>query len=63
MKAKDLREKSIDELKKQLLDLFREQFNLRMQKGGETARPHLFTKVRRSIARIKTLINEKEVRS
>ncbi len=61
MKASELRKKSAAELQKEMLDLFREQFNLRMQKGmGEAPRSHLFGKVRRNIARIKTILNEKE---
>lgn len=64
MKAQALRDKSVDELKQQLADLLREQFNLRMQKGmGEMPRPHLFEQVRRDIARVKTMINEKEAQS
>lgn len=61
MKSKDLREKSVAELKKELLELGKEQFNLRMQKGlGEAPRPHFYKKVRRDIARVKTLLKEKE---
>jgi large subunit ribosomal protein L29 len=38
----------------------REEFNLRMQKAtGQLARPHQFQRVRRDIARIKTVLNEK----
>ncbi|KPK39905.1 MAG: 50S ribosomal protein L29 [Gammaproteobacteria bacterium SG8_47] len=60
MKASELRQKSVDELKKELHDLLREQFNLRMQKGtGQLAKPHLVKAVRRNIARVKTAINEK----
>lgn len=60
MKANDLRGKSVDELKQELEGLLREQFNLRMQKGsGQLARPDRFSKVRREIARIKTVMNEK----
>ena len=41
MKASELREKSVDDLNKELMELLREQFNLRMQKGtGQLARPH-----------------------
>jgi large subunit ribosomal protein L29 len=60
MKASELRGKSADELKKELDDLLREQFNLRMQKGtGQLTRPDQVKKVRRDIARIKTVMNEK----
>lgn len=60
MKASELREKSVDDLNSELLALLREQFNLRMQRGsGQLSRPHQMKEVRRSIARIKTVLNEK----
>ena len=60
MNAGDLRQKSSDELKLELDGLLREQFNLRMQKGtGQLSRPDQIRKVRRDIARIKTVLNEK----
>lgn len=60
MKATDLRQKSGDELKKELDGLLREQFNLRMQQGtGQLSRPDQMKKVRRSIARVKTILTEK----
>lgn len=59
MKAKDLRKKTKDELGAMLIDLSRERFNLKMQKGtGQLARPDQVKKVRRDIARVHTLINE-----
>lgn len=59
MNASELRKKSAQELKQELDNLLREQFNLRMQKGsGQLARPDQVKKVRRDIARIKTVINE-----
>ena len=60
MKANDLRSKSIDELKQELIALLREQFNLRMQKGsGQAPKANLFKAVRLNIARIKTILTEK----
>jgi large subunit ribosomal protein L29 len=60
MNSKELRGKSADELSKELVDLLREQFNLRMQKGtGQLARPHQMKEVRRNIARVKTVLREK----
>lgn len=60
MKASELKEKSMDDLNKELLNLLREQFNLRMQKGtGQLAKPHLMKAVRRNIARVKTVLNQK----
>lgn len=60
MNATELRNKSADELQQELLSLLREQFNLRMQKGtGQLARPTELKRVRRSIARVRTIITEK----
>lgn len=60
MKATELRDKSVDALQTELLALREEQFKLRMQNGmGETVRPHLHKRVRRDIARVKTILNEK----
>ena len=59
MKASELREKSVAELEEELLSLRKEQFNLRMQKAtGQLARPDQFGKVRKDIARVKTVISE-----
>ena len=60
MKAKELREKSVEELNTELLNLLRDQFNLRMQlAGGQLQQTHLLKQVRRNIARVKTLLTEK----
>lgn len=60
MATKDLREKSEDDLGKELIELRREQFNLRLQQAtgqlGNTARVR---EVRREIARVKTIMTEK----
>ena len=56
-----MRNKSESELREELTSLLKEQFNLRMQKGtGQLARPHEIKVVRRDIARVKTLLNEKK---
>jgi len=61
MNANELRKKSINELKEELLALLKELFNLRLQKGiGQNPLSHLFKKSRRQIARIKTILREKE---
>ncbi len=61
MNALELRAKSDDELRKDLLDLSREAFNLRMQKGiGQLSRPSQIKSLRRDIARIKTILSERE---
>lgn len=57
----ELRAKSDQELDTELNGLYREQFNLRMQRGsGQDVKPHDFRRVRRQIARIKTLLREKQ---
>jgi large subunit ribosomal protein L29 len=61
MKVLELKEKSIQELNDLKLDLLKEQFNLRMQKGtGQLAKNHLLKNVRRDIARIETVLTEKQ---
>ena len=59
MKAKDLREKSVEELNEQLLNLLRDQFNLRMQKAtGQLGQSHMLSQVKRDISRVKTVLNQ-----
>lgn len=58
MKASDLRQKSAAELNEELLGLRKEQFNLRMQKTTGNPKTSEFQRVRRDIARIKTVLNE-----
>ena len=61
MNASKLRGQSEAELSETLLELLKEQFNLRMQRGtGQLARPHLMKDVRRNIARVKTVMTEKQ---
>lgn len=61
MKASELRGKTDTELTDELMELRREQFNLRMQLGaGQSPRPDQFEKVRRDIARIKTIIRQRQ---
>ncbi|MDM8564161.1 50S ribosomal protein L29 [Candidatus Halobeggiatoa sp. HSG11] len=60
MRAIELRTKSINELDKELLELLREHFSLRVQKAnGQLNRHTRMRSVRRDIARVKTVINEK----
>ncbi|BEU04862.1 50S ribosomal protein L29 [Agarivorans sp. OAG1] len=60
MTANELKDKSVEELKAELLNLLREQFNLRMQAStGQLAQTHLLKNVRRDIARVKTILNQK----
>ena len=61
MNARELRAKGDDEIRKELVELHREAFNLRMQKGmGQLSRPSQVTRVRRDIARLKTILTERE---
>jgi large subunit ribosomal protein L29 len=61
MKASEIREKSVDELNAQLLELLHDQFKLRMQKAtGELQQSHQMKQVRRDIARVKTVLTEKQ---
>ncbi len=61
MNAAELRGKSENELRDELLALRREQFNLRMQQGinPDAVRSDQVRRVRRDIARVKTVMNEK----
>jgi len=59
MKVSDLRKMSETDLQEELLKLRREQFNLRMQQAtGQLARSDQFGKVRKDIARLKTVMTE-----
>ena len=62
MKASELRVKSDQELRDELIALRKEQFNLRMQRGvnPDAVRTDQITRVRKDIARVKTVINEKQ---
>ena len=57
----ELREKSADQLKAHLLDLRKEQFSLRMQRvTGQLTKTHETRRVRREIARVKTLLGSNQ---
>ena len=57
MKIKELRSKSVEELKKMLVTSKKELFNLRFQKAcGQMKKTHRVRQVRRSVARINTLL-------
>ena len=60
MKAAELRAKDEKDLKDELIELRKEQFKLRMQYSmGQASRNHEFSRIRKDIARIKTVLNEK----
>jgi large subunit ribosomal protein L29 len=62
MKATDIREMTAEQIDKELLDLRREQFNLRMQQAtGQGVRSHEFGRIRKDIARLKTVLREREI--
>lgn len=59
MKASDLRKKSVAELEKDLISLREDQFKNQMKRStGQLNQSHTVKKVRRDVARIKTVINE-----
>ncbi len=60
MKAEELRGDDLEKLKQTLHGLFKDQFNLRMQSAtGQLGQNHMLMQVRRDIARVKTVINQK----
>ncbi len=62
MKASELRAKGVEELNKELLDLLKAQFGLRMQIATkQLTNNSQIGKVRRDIARVRTLLREKAV--
>jgi large subunit ribosomal protein L29 len=64
MNARELRNKSVAELNETLVELRREQFNLRMQRAqGQQTQLHQIKRARRDIARVKTVIGELERKS
>ncbi len=61
MKSEDLKGKSADELKKMLLEARKEQFNLRFQhSGGQLENTAQMRKIRRNVARIKTMMSQQK---
>jgi large subunit ribosomal protein L29 len=63
MKASDIRNKSVKDLQDELLSLRREQFALRLQRAtGQTPKPDQFDKVRKNIARVKTVQAEQRAK-
>lgn len=60
MNLQEMRASDERALQEELSKLLQEQFNLRMQKGtGQLTQPNELRRVRRNIARVKTLLNEK----
>ncbi len=64
MKSQDARALSADQLKDELLKLKKEQFNLRFQRAtGQLEKTHRINQVRKDIALVKTMINEKSAKA
>ncbi len=64
MKPDELRKKSIDELNQEMNEQLERQFKLRMQLAtSQLGQSHQIKSVRRNVARIKTILNEKESKS
>ncbi|MFA9424320.1 MAG: 50S ribosomal protein L29 [Sedimentibacter sp.] len=62
MKANELKNKSVDELNRSVGDLKTELFNLRFQLAtGELDNPMRIKKVKKDIARVKTVLREREL--
>ena len=60
MRASELRDKSVDELKVEIDKMVKDQFNFRMQQStGQLRQSHLLKEVSRHIARVKTILGEK----
>ena len=61
MNIKELRDKNADELNSDLISLRKEEFALRMQRAsGQLAQTHLLKATKRDIARVKTVLREKQ---
>lgn len=57
----ELKKMAVDALQDQLLDLRRQQLNMRLQRSnGTPPKPHLVRGIRKEIARIKTIMGQKE---
>ena len=62
MKLEEYRNKTDIELNKELEELVKERFNLRIQRGsGLNPKPHLFSINKKNIARVKTILKEKKI--
>lgn len=63
MKANELKDKSVEQLDSILIDLFKKQFGLRMQHAtSQLSKVSELKEIRRSIARVKTILTEKGIK-
>jgi len=61
MKTKDIRELSVAEIEKKIRDSRAELVQLRLRKQtGQVEKPHLLREIRRDLARLQTILNEKK---
>ena len=61
MKVAELRNASVEEIRQEIESLLKEHFNYRMQHStGQLGQSHLLKRVKKEIARAKTVLNEKE---
>ena len=61
MKTSELKDKSVEQLNEELVGLLKAQFGLRMQHAtGQLGKNSELKKVRRNIARVKTILNQKD---
>ena len=61
MNASELKDKTLSDLRGELEELLKEQFNLRMEHGtGQLTQTHKLRTVRRDIARVRTIIGQKQ---
>lgn len=62
MKPSEIRQLSDEEIKQRIKELEEELFNLRFQKAfGQLEKPHRFKMIRKDIARMKTILREREL--
>ena len=62
MKVKEINEMTMEELDQQLAEIQKEQFNLKLQQvSGQLENPARMKELRRTVARIKTIQNQKKV--
>ena len=62
MKTSELKDKSVEQLNEELVGLLKAQFGLRMQHAtGQLGKNSELKKVRRNIARVKTILHQKDV--
>ena len=62
MKPSEIRQMSDEEIKQRIKELEEDLFNLRVQKAfGQLEKPHLFKAIKRDIARMKTILREREL--